>query len=490
MFVLMLISLYTSRVLLQILGIRDYGIYSLVGSITATFNSLRSIFSESIQRFLNYEKGQNNKVGEIQVFNIGVISHVVIAIAFFVIAEIIGPWLLDTKLIIDSERLYAAHQVLHATIISSVFSILIIPFDAVIIANEKMNVYAYISLIDGILRLGVVFILLFIDFDKLVSYSYLLAFIPFLEFIFYLLYSRKFNECRYNFSITKSRFSEITRFAGWNFIGNLFFSLAHEGLNMIINRYGSLVSNASRNIGYQVKNVINQLSGNIILATRPYIIQNAANKSIDDMVVYMNIISRMSYFLLSIAIFPLFVFCDKLLNLWLVRVPENAVVFTRLLMMASLIRTLHGPLDLLYQSYAKIKRMILLESVFLFLLLPISILALNMHMPIWIVFLLMVVMESLIIVTLAVNSSYEFDYPVSKYIFCTYLPCMIVTILIFIIGYGIMYILPNNFPLLIVLLFCLLFALLWGSMLYLLFMNNGEKKVAKRLIESLFRKEK
>ena len=245
MIALMAITLYTSRVLLATLGITDFGIYSVVGSVTATFYSLRSVFAEAIQRFLNFEKGRDCKEGEKQVFNIAVVLHLIIAVLFILIVEIGGLWLLDSKLVIEPSRMSAAYSVFHLTVVASMFSILIIPFDALIIANERMHVYAWVSILDGIAKLLVVLALVYIPYDNLVTYAVLLAIIPFLNLLIYMVYCRKFPECRYNFRFDRARMKEIFAFSGWSFGGNLFYTIAHEGLNILINMFGGVANNAA-----------------------------------------------------------------------------------------------------------------------------------------------------------------------------------------------------------------------------------------------------
>lgn len=425
MVVLMIISLYTSRLLLSILGFTDYGIYSVVGSVTTTFYSLRSVFAEAIQRFLNFEKGKNNLEGQIEVFNISVFLHLIIGIIFVVLVEIVGLWLLKSKLVITPERLSSAYCVFHFSIISMFLSILIIPYDALVVANEKMNVYAWISIFDGVAKLFIVLALPSIDIDSLKAYSFLLILVPLVNLMIYLLYCKRFDECIYTFRFRRSRVREVFFFSGWSFSGNLFFTLVHEGINILINLFGGVYYNASRNIAYQIRSAVSQLSNNTLLAVKPFILQSSAIKKEEKILEYLTLINRAGFYIMLLTCVPFIICTRTFISLWLVDVPPLSVEFTQLIIFSVLIRSMHGPINLFYMGTGHIKMMTILESLLFVLLLLLSYIILKfLRAPIWIVFAISVVFEYLIVLILTINIHYEFKIDVSVFFRKGILPCI------------------------------------------------------------------
>lgn len=416
MLFLIVITFFTSRLLLATLGIEDFGINSVVGSIATTFVSLKALFSESVQRFLNYEKGRNSLDGQRSVFSLGIIIHIILAIVFVLIVEAIGTWLIYNKLEIPSEKIGTAYFVFQMTIIAVFISIFSIPFDAVIIANEKMGVYAFVTIVDALLKLGAVLIISWIGYNKLRIYSALLILVPVFTLSYQLIYCRRFPECRLTRHYDKSLFKGLLSLSGWNFLGNITFSLVHEGVNMLLNMFGGLVYNAARTVSYQVKSVASQISSNTIISARPKIMQRAA---VDDKnVVFNNInaISRVSFITILLPVCVLLTYTGQLLDIWLVDVPDSAVDFTRLLLLGIAVRSLHDPLNVMYMAYAKIKRMMVIEAVVMISFLLIIYFSLKLGAAIWIPFAEMVLMESVIIAGLLVNANRELGFKIANYI--------------------------------------------------------------------------
>lgn len=485
MIFLMIINLYASRVLLRMLGVTDFGVYSVVGSITATFYSLRSVFSEAIQRYLNYEKGKANTDGEKQIFNIAVILHVIIAFTFVILVEVGGLWLLDKKLVIDADRIGAAYRVFHFSVLSSFLSILIIPYDALIIANEKMNTYAWVSMADGILKLFIVLGLPFLSCDKLVSYAALLALVPLLNLAFYVIYCHRFRECRYELAFDKSRMKEVFSFSGWSFGGNLVYTLTHEGLNLLINMFGGVVNNAARNIAYQVRSAANQVSNNTLLASKPYLLQNAALLGKEELLKTTSKIARVNFFIMSITCAPIVCFCQQLLTLWLGEVPENSVIFTQLVVIGVWIRSLHGPLGLFYMGVGKIKRMVIIESGIDMVILVLCYFLLYAGAKAWVVYAVLIGAEVLIILSLIYNIRVEIEVKVSLFIRHCIKPLSI----LFISSLGLSLVLSdcvlNNSVSWMLYLVSLLFTI---GFIIICIMNNEEKGVLRKVFCSLLRK--
>lgn len=483
MIVLMIITLYTSRVLLVTLGVDDFGIFSVVGSVTATFFTLRSVFAEAIQRYLNYEKGGGVLENEIQIFNISVVLHIIIAILFVVLAELIGLWLLYNKLVIAPERFEAACYVFHLTVVSSTLYILLVPYDAVIIANEKMSVYAWVSIFDGFAKLLIVLVLPFIPYDSLKMYALLLAVVPLINIIIYYFYCRTFKECRYNFIVDRGKLREICSFSGWSFAGNLFFSLAHEGLNVLINMFGGVVYNASRNIAYQVKSAVNQVANNTLLATQPFILQSAATTEGEMLLIFIVKILRANFFIMTLTCIPLIVFCDQLLSIWLVEVPDKSVVFCQLAVFSVLIRSMHGPINLFYMGMGKIKKMVIIESLIFVLLLVVCYFQLLANLPISSVFLTLCLVEVVIVIALILNIETEFGIQINNLFKQGFIPCMILSGLSVGVILGFQYFGVFNSIIRVVggLVGCLAVEML----LIFMFLNNEEKGLIEKAYHSV-----
>lgn len=430
MVLIMIIAFYTSRILLKTLGVVDFGVFSVVGSVSSTFIAIRSLFSESVQRFLNVSKGKstNSHSEQISIFNISIIIHIILVVVFIIVVEIVGLWLLKTKLDIPEDRYDAALFVFQMTVIATSISILSIPYDAVIIANEKMGFYATISVLDGLLKLLFVFLLPVIGLDYLKVYSLLLVFIPTSTLFIQLFYSKRFSECKYTYKFDKRLFREIFSLSGWNFFGNISFSLIHEGINMLLNVFGGVVMNSARAIAYQIRSVTSQLTTNTMLAVRPSIMQRSSSLEKIDFFESIITLSRISMFAMLIPASALIVYTSQLLSIWLEIVPEMADLFTRIVLIGIIFRSLHDPLNIMYMSLGKIKRVMIIESFIMLFFLVIIFAVLKCGAPIWSPFAILSIMEFIIIIIIALNASAELGFPFKAYLQRVIIPLVVILI--------------------------------------------------------------
>lgn len=365
MIFLMALSFYTSRIVLQQLGISDYGIYNVVGSVVALFSSLRTIFATSTQRFLNYEMGANTGKMDL-VFSISTIVNLVIGLAFIILVEAVGLWFLNTSFNADPDRFVAAHWVLHLSILTAFISIMTTPYDAVIIAHERMDFYAYMSIIEGLLKLLIVLLLYKAPIDKLIYYAILNLLIAiFIRSLNAIYCKTHFSESRFRILWDKEYFKKMFSFAGWNFFGNTAYSLTQNGLNMILNYFGGPLVNAARGLAYQVLGAANQLSSNINIVVSPYCIKSHAEGN-DSKLFFMTFFSSKILFVIqSVVVIPFLHMTWWILKLWLSNVPEYTVQFVQLVMIYSLLRSIHGPLDTLFKAFGKLKTYQLCEGIIL-----------------------------------------------------------------------------------------------------------------------------
>lgn len=482
MVLLILIAFYTSRVLLKTLGITDFGVYSVVGSISGTFVAIKSLFSESVQRFLNVSKGKHpdDYSEQISIFNISLIIHFLLVIVFVIVVEIVGMWLLKTKLDIPVERYEAAVFVFQMTVLSTAISIVSITYDAVIIANERMGFYATITVFDGLLKLLFVFLLPIISYDFLKTYALLLVFIPLSTLVIQLLYTRKFNECKYCFKFDRGLFKEISSLASWNFFGNISFSLIHEGINMLLNIFGGVFMNSARAIAYQIRSASSQLLSNTMLAVRPSIMQRSANQERSSFFDSIITLSRLSFFIILIPVSALIVYTPQILDIWLDIVPDYSVVFTRILLCSIIIRSLHDPLNIMYMSLGTIKRMMIVESITMLVFLFIVYLVLKFGAPIWSPFAVLSIMELVIILLISLNAKLELGFPLNGFAKRVYLPMLAI---VFVSGFF-LYILSLVFnpKSLLATIIGVLIVVLLESIICFVFMESKERQLLYKII--------
>jgi O-antigen/teichoic acid export membrane protein len=382
MIITMIISLYTSRIVLNTLGIIDFGIYNVVGGVVIMFGFLNSAMASSTQRFLTFELGKHNSKRLKEVFSMSVTLHVIISIVIILLSETIGVWFINSKLTIPVERLSAANWVFQFSVFTSVLTILSVPYDAAIISHERMNVFAYISILEVTLKLAVVYLLQLFGYDKLVLYSILIFLVSLVLRIIYGIYcTRNFKEAKYHFYWEKPLFAEMTSFAGWNLFG-VFAGIGYgQGVNILLNIFFGPVVNAARGIAFQVMGAVNQLINNFQIAVNPPITKAYAVNDENTMYKMIFSSSKFSFYLLLLFIIPLFIETKLVLSIWLKNVPDYTISFTRLVLIDLLICSLSGPLQILAQATGKVRNYQLVVSTILLLNLPFSYILLKMGYP-------------------------------------------------------------------------------------------------------------
>lgn len=344
MLLTIIVGLYTSRVILNTLGVTDYGVYNVVGGIVNMVAFLNVGMMGASQRFFNYYMGKKRSNDLKRVFCTSVITHMLIGILILIISELIGLYILNYKLNIPEGRMYAANWVLQCSIFTFCVSVFTVPFNSCVIAHEHMNVYAYVSIIEVLLKLIIVYILLMSNFDHLILYSILIFFVSILVSSIYVIYCRiKFEESHFKCLFDKKLLREMFSFAGWGMVGNMGFTLKDQGSNIILNLFLGTTVNAARGIATQVSNIINSFAGNFIMAINPQITKSYANgdNSRSRVLVYSG--SKMAFYLLTIIIIPFLMNCEYILELWLGIVPEYTKLFLYFILSGALLYSLAGP---------------------------------------------------------------------------------------------------------------------------------------------------
>ena len=343
MFISMMISLYTSRVVLQVLGVSDYGIYVLVGGVVVMFSFLNNALGGATSRFINYSMGLNNPINLKKTFRTALLSHLIITLSVFVLCETIGVWLLVNKLVIQEERMFAAHVALQFSILSMCLGILQGPFCACIIAHEKFTLYAYVEILVVILKLAIVYALLIIHADKLIVYSLLVCLVSIVSMSIYVLYSaRKFREISFVPLYQKDLLYPMLSFSGWRFFGCLSYTFSAQGRNMVLNVFFGTVLNAAAGIANTIQSVVSGFAYNIMVPFRPQIVTCYAEKNYSRMQFLIEQAFAMSNLLFLLVGIPVFVECEYILHLWLVEVPAYTVSFVRVTLLTSLLSNSYG----------------------------------------------------------------------------------------------------------------------------------------------------
>lgn len=373
MFLIMGVSLYTVRVVLKVLGEVDYGIYNVVGGIVIMLSFLSNTMASASQRFFAFELGQGNYEQLKKTFKMTMTIYVMIAIVILVLAETIGLWFLNTQMTIPPNRIDAANWIYQFSIFSFMMTMFTIPYNAAIIAHERMNVYAWVSIIEVLLKLAIVYLLVKFTFDKLKLYAVLMFSVTTLVTFIYREYcKRKFDECRFSFYWEKGLFKEIMSYSGWNLFGALASVSNNQGINIILNVFFNPLVNAAQAVAHQVNSAINLFVQNFMTATRPQIIKYYAIGENEQMLKLVFLSSKFSFILLFIITLPILLETNFILELWLKVVPEYVVLFVRLVIIIALIDSLSYSLMTAAQATDNIKKYQLIVGGVKLLSLPVS----------------------------------------------------------------------------------------------------------------------
>ena len=341
MFLTMIVGLYTSRVVLDTLGVEDYGIYSVVGSVVAMLGFLNASMSGATSRFMAFEIGRGDKNRLADTFSSALIVHIGIAVIVFVLAETVGLWFLTHKLVIPEGRMTAAHWVYQMSILSAMLGITQVPYNATIIAHEKMSVYAYFEILSVTLKLLIVYLLVIGNFDKLKLYAILGFAVGLIMITLYRIYCiRHFKETRFRFLWKPQLLKPLISFSVWNLYGNFGSVFQQQGTNFVINVFYGVVMNAAASVGLTVANVVNLFASNVMTAFRPQIIKFYSQGKKEEMRSLTIMALKIIMLIFSLVGVAVFVEADKLLDLWLVEVPECSATICRLFLVSIFFETI------------------------------------------------------------------------------------------------------------------------------------------------------
>lgn len=356
MAITMCIGLYTSRAVLQALGVEDFGLYNVIGGIVSMFIILNGAMVNTTSRFITIYLAKEDELQTCKIFNMASLVHVVIAVLVVLFAETIGLWYLENKLVVPEGRMFAAHWLYQLSILSAIFSILYVPYNAAIVAHEKMGVFAFIQIADSALKLIIVLLLAYSPIDKLIFYATLLTILSIADLCIYFIYcKRHFAETKIMFYWNNSVFKEMMGFAGWAVVGNFSSFFYTQGINLLLNAFCGPAVNAARGIAVQVENVVKQFANNVQVAINPQILKSYSVGDMDRMYTLVMASSRYCFYLLFILSLPIFIETDFLLNLWLAEVPEHTTSFVRLILSIVLLDAFINPMFTANLACGKLK---------------------------------------------------------------------------------------------------------------------------------------
>lgn len=482
MFISMIISLYTSRIILEILGVKDFGVYNVVGTVITSFSFISGPLSTATQRFYNFELGKKNEVGVVEVYNHSVVIYVILSFLLFTIVGITGYWFIDNKLNIPLDRIYAAKYVFLFSMLSFIIGLFKTPYESLIIANEKMAFYAYMSILDVVLKLLFVYSLFVVTFDKLIVYSLGIMFITLFNFLCTFFYcNKKFSYIRKWKRLNKKTFNSLLSFSGWSLFGSLASMSQNQGLNILLNIFFGVIVNAAMGIATQVSGAINQFVANFQVAYRPQIVKNYASGNIDRLNKLISDSSKFSYLLLFAFVCPVIFNIDIILKLWLGNVPEYASELCICMLIYALLETLSAPMWMTVQATGKIKTYQMVISSVIGLNIVLSYIFLRLGFP----------PETVLIIKCCLDLGYlairlafikrMVGFNIVKYLVDVICPLVIISLsTIIIISYLNLNILYQNFLSKLIAI-SLLFFIIYLPIVYLFGLNKDEKIIISKL---------
>ncbi len=423
MLVSMLVSLYTSRIVLRVLGVEDYGIYNAVGGVVSMMAFLNGALNTATQRFMSYEMGKNNQDGLNKVFSMSFWAFLIIAIVGLVLAETAGLWFVTNKMVIPEPRMTAALWVYQFSIISFIINLITVPYNATIIAHERMSIYAYLSIGDVILKLLLVFLLSTINADKLWLYALMMMVVQVLVSTAYRIICRRlFVECKVTFLWDMNLFKGLFSFSGWMLAGTITNLFSTQGINILINIFFGPIMNAARGVAMQVYSAVNVFSVNFMTAVRPPIMKSYAQGNHDYMYKLTFSASRLGFYILLALEVPLIIYTEDVLYLWLGQVPDHSVALCRLALFDLLITSAYNPIAYINQAGGDIKWYQLMISSSFALIFLLTWVAYKFGMPVETCFVVAIVIDLLGLFARLWIMRAQMQFPVHSYLKSVMLP--------------------------------------------------------------------
>lgn len=476
MLAVMLVSLYTSRVVLVVLGTTDYGIYNVVGGIVAIMAMLNGTLSSSTSRFLTYALGENDKEELNKTFSASLNLHIVVALIVLLLAETIGLWFLNNKIVLPDDRRIAAFWVYQFSIVTMMFNFTQVPYTASLISHENMSIYAIVGLYDALAKLAIAFLIKISPIDNLIFYALLLMLNTIIVQMFYRTYTKKkYPECRFRRVKDRPLYAKLLKYSGWEMFGSVATVSQGQGVNIVLNLFFGPVVNAARAIVVQIETAVMQLINNFLLAVRPQVIKNCAERKFDEMYKLSFYASKFSFILMLAMVIPLSFEIDFVLNIWLgEEVPQYTNVFAVLVLISCLFSSIHRSSLMPYHAIGKIKTGNIVGGSLMIASLPISYVLFKFGMPPYWAFIVIIFTNTAqqFITWIIIHGYVHFSY--KHLITDVYIPCLIIMIISLIPPFLIIQTSLVGWKRFLVLLMATEIVLLTAA--YLIGLKNDEKK--------------
>ena len=481
--VVLLINLYTTRVVLEILGVVDYGIYNVVGGFVALFAILNSTLSQAIQRFYNYSKGEKATYSEQDVYNVAFRVQIILSLLIVVLLETIGLWYVNSVMVIPEDRFSAGCIAFHFSVASLLFVVMQIPYSASVLAHEKMDFFATVGIIDVVLRLVVILIVPYLDGDRLILYGAGMFCISIINFLLYFIFSkRRFSDLTLIRKHRNGLLKSILSFSWWSILDVFAYTVKVQGPTLLINSFFGPIVNAARGIAAQIMNAVQGFSANSMLAFRPQLVESCANGNNNRATALMFSMSKISFICFFALATPVVIEVNYILSIWLgANIPEYTVSFTILCLVDMLICSLNAPLSNVAQAIGEIKKYNTIRAIVIIAIVPISWIILEMggdpNTVYWVSLVMVVINQPVSMVLL----KRVFNYSYRDYIKNVIVPCLSYAIPVFILAAIPHYLLQQGFLRLV--LVCVAEILVSAVLLYFVVLSNNEKQILLKVLK-------
>lgn len=485
MIIVLLVSLYTVRIVLNTLGVVDYGIYNVVGGFVSMFGFLNTSMSSGIQRFYNYEMAKNGEQAATYVYNTALQIQIIVAFIILLAVELFGIWYLNNKMVIPIERIWTANWIFQLSVISLLIMIMQVPYSAAILAYERMDYYAIVSIVDIVIKLLIAIVLPYIQDDKLFYYGLLLLIINIVDFFLYYAYCKRiFSTIRFKPKVDIKRFKSMLSFSGWNTLGSFSYMLKGQGVNVLLNMYFGAAINAANGIASQISYAIQSFSISIVIAFKPQLTQSYAVGNYQRTTRIMFSMTKISYLLLYALSVPIIIEMEYILHIWLGEtIPDYTSSFSILVIIIMLICSFNTPIMQVVHAVGKLKLYQICTSIIICSILPLSwfILWLGGNpMSVYWVSLAIVIINQIVCIGI-LHSIFIFSY--RSYLFDIVVPCSIYTVILPLLPYVICSLMESSIIRLIIV--CLVTLILSVIVAYILVLKHDEKEMLKSMINKI-----
>lgn len=488
MLFLMVISLYTSRVILNSLGVEDYGIYNVVGGFVSMFSMISTSLAGAISRYLTFSLAKDTPERLREVFSTSIIIQVLLCVILLILAETFGIWFINTKMVIPTDRLIAANWVFQLSVLTTMIQLISVPFNSLIIAHEKMSAFAYIGIYEGVVKLLIALAIPYASADSLIMYAILMCLLSVSVRMLYGRYcSKHFPESKFRFVMDKELIKSMFGFAGWNFVGTTAGVLRSQGINVLINLFCGPAVNAARGIAIQVNTAVSGFCSNFTTAVRPQITKSYA---VGDKEIYENLViktAKLSFLILMVLCIPIIVESEYIINLWLVDVPKYTVEFVCIILLLTMVDSFSSPLTYLLLATGKIRNYQLVTGGILLLNFPLAYILLKLgYSPVSTVFSTIIISIICLFTRLAFLRTMT-QFPVLRFLTDVVLRCIIVFSLCFLFIIPVKYFIKSdNFAMFAVNI--ILTGIICIAISYIFGLTKSEKRFILKPIKKILKK--